>query len=224
MEENVYLSNVTPVTVRSQPISFNHRLIIHDYFDNAALFIPIIDVLNNCSPDDKIEIHINSGGGSAAIASGVVHAINKCPAEIHCVITGDCASAATLIALACDSVEVADDSLFLFHSSSYSFDGNAQDVKEFSEYSYEWNKKLLDRHYENFLTPDEIEDLIRNKRQLYMSSEEFLTRYRNRAQKLAEINDDFNSSDIKAMKKLTKDKLIGILTGEISFEEAIGEI
>lgn len=64
---------------------------------------------------DSLEVHLNSGGGDVFAARGIAAMLKGCGRKTKCCIEGLCASAATLIACACDEVEAQAGSLYMIH-------------------------------------------------------------------------------------------------------------
>ena len=86
-------------------------------------------------------IRINSGGGSLATANMLVNAIRESQAHVHGFIESTCASAATLVYLACHSYSLSEDADMMIHTSSSMYGG-----KEHEQHSY------ITHHLMNLLT------------------------------------------------------------------------
>lgn len=81
---------------------------------------------------ENITLHINSPGGDVFDARAIATAIKNHKATVTAKIDGLAASAATYIALAADSVEMADGSFFMIHKGWTFTMGNADDLRETS--------------------------------------------------------------------------------------------
>ena len=55
-----------------------------------------------------------------------------------------------------------------------------QDTKEHVDFTFKQCKKFLHEEYKYFFSEDEINDMIENKREVYMDIDEFITRYEQR--------------------------------------------
>ena len=55
-----------------------------------------------------------------------------------------------------------------------------QDVREHVDFTFKQCRKFLHEEYKHFFTEDEIDDMIENKREVYMDIDEFITRYEQR--------------------------------------------
>ena len=86
--------------------------------------------------DDKIILRLSSPGGLVDVASeirGEIAMRRMRGQEINILIDGICASAATLIALACENIQILDTAVFMIHRSSMTYDhwgnGNEEDFR-----------------------------------------------------------------------------------------------
>jgi len=77
-----------------------------------------------------IELHINSPGGDAFDGITIMNALASHPASVHGVIDGLAASAASIIAMGCDSLTVMPGSQVMIHNASGMCIGNAADMKQ----------------------------------------------------------------------------------------------
>lgn len=55
-----------------------------------------------------------------------------------------------------------------------------QDVREHADFTFKQCRKFLHEEYKHFFTEEEIEDMIENKREVYMDIDEFIIRYEQR--------------------------------------------
>ena len=77
----------------------------------------------------KILLWTNCPGGDVFEARAMMAAIAEHPAEIVARIDGLCASAATALTLACDSVEIVDGAFYMIHQAWTFAMGNADDMR-----------------------------------------------------------------------------------------------
>lgn len=114
-------------------------------------------------------IEINSGGGSViegnAIANFVKSIEQPTKAKIHFA-----ASMATIIALACDEVEIASNGQFMIHAPSTQSMGNADDLREDAELLDSFQKNFVDVYSaKTGLDKEEISEML--KKDTYMDAE-----------------------------------------------------
>jgi ATP-dependent protease ClpP protease subunit len=138
-------------------------------------FIAHVSILNGATEDDLVIMHVSSLGGSLGAVDYLLYAMENCLAEIHVEATGYLMSAATLIPLYADKVNISDNCEILIHNCTWGNGGKHSDVMEYALYSDKMNKLLLDRYYGDMFTADEMEKLYAGK-QFYMTNEEYLDR------------------------------------------------
>lgn len=75
-------------------------------------------------------VRINSGGGDVFAGFAIANMIERYQGRTHAVIDGLCASIATQIALACDSVEMPENAYFMMHRPFSEASGTAEDIRK----------------------------------------------------------------------------------------------
>lgn len=78
----------------------------------------------------RIELHINSGGGSVFEGVAIYNALLNHPAHIVSIVDGVAASAASFIAMAGQEIEVEKTARLMIHEASGACLGTAQDMRE----------------------------------------------------------------------------------------------
>ena len=73
--------------------------------------------------------------------------MSKCQAEIVGVLSGTVASAATMIALHCDKLEIAEYTAFMIHSASGGISGKSHETKAYMEFNDILLKELFNKIY-----------------------------------------------------------------------------
>jgi ATP-dependent protease ClpP protease subunit len=91
-------------------------------------------------------------------------------------LSGTVASIATIIALACDSIEVADYIQFMIHNYSSGASGKGHEMKAQMDFTDAELNKAFSEIYAGFLTNHEMELVIAGK-DLWMGKSELLSRY-----------------------------------------------
>lgn len=90
----------------------------------------LIDELAELGNLDVIEVHINSGGGSVYGGNAIYNALKMNSAKIEVFIEGLAASMASVIAMAGDVVNMADNSLMMIHDPWTWTEGNAEELRK----------------------------------------------------------------------------------------------
>lgn len=113
-------------------------------------------------------------------------------------VEGSCMSAATLLFLMGDEFTVSDHSVFLFHNYSGGVVGKGAEIYHGVMHERKWTEKLLREAYENFLTEEEISQLLEDK-DIWMDAQTVVTRLKEKGTK----SDD---TLVKPKKKTSKKK------------------
>lgn len=170
------------------------------YINSPAQFSQIVTVLNNMKPDDDMVINLCSLGGSLSAISSLLHAIQKTDGHVHICATGSNASAATLVLLAGDSFELSEDFEALIHNGSFGVGGNFNEVKAQADFAIKHMEKTLRRHYEDFLTEEELVELFKGV-DIALGPEEWCARATTRIEKMQKKIEAVQKEAQKALRK-----------------------
>ena len=169
------MSDMSNRLLRKEMSSTLYEYYLVDDIGEPSDYIEICDVLRSASPNDEVLIRINSGGGSLATANMVVNAIRESQAHVHGFIESTCASAATLIYLACHSYSLSEDADMMVHTSSSMYGGKEHEQHSYVTFSRKKIHKMVRERYAGFLTETEIENVL-NGQDYYFDSEEIAER------------------------------------------------
>lgn len=134
----------------------------------------------NLAASKTITLHINNGGGFEQGSSTICQALRKTKAKTVANLSGIVASAATIVTMECDDIEVAPDVMFMIHESSFdNLGGKFSDMKTFQDFYHTHTKAMTRGAYLGFLTEDEL-DRIHNGKELWFNAEEVLQRWENK--------------------------------------------
>lgn len=95
---------------------------------NAGDFVRELRALE-AAGNSRIDIRMNSGGGSVFDGLAIFNAIKNCKAKTVGYIDGICASMCTVIAVACTEVHMSSMAMFMTHRASAFAMGNANDMR-----------------------------------------------------------------------------------------------
>jgi len=166
----------------SRPSSYMHSFYLYE-ISSAEAYTDWLDTIRNCTENDVVKIHINSPGGDLLSTIQIIRALQETLATVICSVEGQCMSAATLIFLQADVVEVSEHSMFMFHNYSGGTFGKGGEMMDQLKYEAEWSKKMFGDIYDDFLTDEELEAMFNNK-DIWMTGEEVTERIRQRAERL----------------------------------------
>ena len=124
----------------------------------------------------EVRLIINNGGGQLSSMLSIITSIGKCQCPVVGVLSGTVASAATMIALECDKLEVAPYTSWLTHTYSGGLAGKGNEI----EAQYEFEKKHIPNIFKGihkgFLTTAEINRVLKGK-DMWMDKDEIEKRF-----------------------------------------------
>lgn len=167
------------VPIVSSEDEVNHSVYINDEIGDPGNYSKLIQFLSMLDVDDTVKFHINSPGGIIDSGFMIIDAIDKCKAHTIAVLTGSVASAATVITLACDEIEVADYTSFMIHAASGGYGGKMHETKAYVEFSNRELTNALTSIYKGFLTDEEILQVLDGK-DIWLNKAEVLERWENK--------------------------------------------
>lgn len=124
-----------------------------------------------------VNLILNTPGGSTGSAFMITDAMKACKYPIHGVITGSVASAGTVLAMYCDTIEVADYSDFMVHNYSHGAAGSGAQVKEYVNFADREFSKAVKEIYAGFLTEDEMRQVSEQDKEIWLNKDEVLSRW-----------------------------------------------
>lgn len=138
---------------------------LHEYYlfgeiTEASNYIDLIDTLRSANENDQFVIRINSGGGLLSTANCIINAINECQAHVHGVIESECASAATMILLACHSYSLGEEAEFMIHTSSSFYGGKENEQYSYMQHSRNKIHRMMKDRYLGFLSETELQAVL----------------------------------------------------------------
>lgn len=89
-----------------------------------------IDNLQGLSVGDRVNLYINSMGGSVKEALGIYNVLQRCPAEVFAYIDGFAASAASVIAMAAKAVIMPRNTAMMIHNARWGAYGNPEELRK----------------------------------------------------------------------------------------------
>lgn len=125
---------------------------------------------------DSVRLHLNNIGGNFYGMLSIIASMKKCNCEITGVISGYVASAATMIALQCDKLEVADYTSWLTHYYSGESGGKGNEIKARHDFESIEIPKVFKELHKDFLTPTEITRVIDGK-DMWFNKDQILERF-----------------------------------------------
>jgi ATP-dependent protease ClpP protease subunit len=172
-----------------QKDSFTHRAAVnlHQFYLSGTIgpsdeYVEWFDVIRNSGDNDIIKIYINSYGGDLFTAIQFLRVLQETSAAVVVSVEGACMSAATMIFLCADQIEVSEHSAFMFHNYSGGAIGKGGEMLDQLIHERAWSEKMLRDVYEDFLTEKEIMSILDNK-DIWMDGEEVVKRLEKKIKK-----------------------------------------
>lgn len=131
--------------------------------DDCVTYRNFINELNGLGDKKSINVVIHSTGGDVFAANAIYSALVMNKAKITGTIIGICASAATIILMACDSRRIAKNAILMAHNPSVSLWGSyqADELLKMAEVTNQVKKSIVTAYMERLnKTEEEINQLM----------------------------------------------------------------
>lgn len=155
--------------------AYTHEFYLSGTIEEPQEYVEWFNIIRNASEYDTIKVYINSGGGDLATALQFMRVLSDTEAGTVCSVEGSCMSAATMIMLACDEIEVSPHSMFMVHNYSGGTIGKGGEMADQIMFEREWSRRFLSEIYNWFLSTEEIESIL-NSRDIWLHSEDAVER------------------------------------------------
>jgi ATP-dependent protease ClpP protease subunit len=156
MEVQIPLGSKPKVVFKDNSNGKNvYSIYIYDDIGYPDEYIKELRTLDSAQSHDLVNIYIGSNGGMLDTTIALVEHIRKCKAQTIALVSF-AASAATVIALACDGVYMYPHSYFMTHNFSTASSGKGAELKARASFDDEWSKAIFEDLYAGFMTEQEI--------------------------------------------------------------------
>lgn len=146
------------------PLARKYEIYLNGEIKSPGYYSKIIDMIRNASELDLIVFRINSVGGDSATAIQFRAAISQSSAHTVGCVEGNCLSAATMILLACDQIEIMSNSTLMIHNYSAVFStGKGGELYDQISFTRKWSEDFLKSVYSGFLDESEIQNVLDGK-------------------------------------------------------------
>ena len=157
------------------------KAFIDENVKEAKYYRNLIHTIDSLSEDDIVWLSINTYGGHLDGAIAIINAIQNTSANVHCHIDGIAANAGSLIALASPSVSVSPYASMMIHAATFGAYGKQSDVISHASFVDKQVKDLMHNIYKDFLTADELSEVLMGK-EMWFNSDEIIERLQRREQ------------------------------------------
>ena len=138
MKQKMNNEDVLDLLQTYEQLGYSLSSITHNKFEfnldedikEPSYYRSLIEVLNNATEQDLVVLNINSGGGHLDSAISIIDALRNTRANTLAWISGSAYSAAGIIALSCQNLEVGEFATLMAHNSQYGLGGYTTDIKD----------------------------------------------------------------------------------------------
>lgn len=167
--------------------SSGYRVFLNDKIETPDYYNELCNLLFDADASKTVEFVINNNGGMADSAFMIHHAIRTCKATTVARVSGTAASAATIIAMACNRLEAAPYTSFMIHNYSGGYGGKGHEMKAQQEFQDTCMSEAFRDIYRGFLTEEEMDFVIEGK-DMWIGTAELESRWKQRARKSDKVN------------------------------------
>lgn len=144
-----------------------------DIFEGTVSAKDFVEELQNIGPG-KINVHINSFGGSVADGLAIYNAMKRHHASVYTYNDGVCMSVASLILMGGEVVNAADNSLTMIHAPWVIAAGNAVEFREKAEMLDTFAKAMASAYARNGIDPEYIMSMLTDGKDHVFTADEAL--------------------------------------------------
>ena len=171
----------------SKPMATFHEFYLTGRIEEADEYISVFDMIRHATSEDVVKIYVNSPGGDLFTALQFGRAMGDSDATIIVSVEGQCCSAATIIALAADMVELSNHCVWMCHNYSSGMIGKGHELHSQAEFERDWSIKLMKDIYDGFLSESEIQRML-NAADLWMGADDVMERLNKRQKHMQKKN------------------------------------
>ena len=187
LEEIIKIKQNSNKLFASKPMATFHEFYLTGRIEEADQYIAVYDMIRHASEEDIIKIYVNSPGGDLFTALQFGRAMGDSDATIIVSVEGQCCSAATIIALAADMVELSNHCVWMCHNYSSGMIGKGHELHSQAEFERDWSIKLMKDIYDGFLSESEIQRML-NGADLWMGADDVMERLNKRQKHMQKKN------------------------------------
>ncbi len=136
------------------------------FSEDYVYYKQFIEELNNLGSREVINVHINSGGGDVFAAHAIFTNLKLNSAKVIALIEGICASAATVVAAAADTIRTAPNALIMYHNNKVGLYGyyETSDLEKLAEINRKVKQSIIESYRTKYdKTEEELNDLMNNE-------------------------------------------------------------
>ena len=186
------------------PVSTEYRYYLDTSVTETEDYHELTELLYNAGENDCVRIIISNFGGSLSTCVALVNAIRSCRALTIGVLASVAYSAGGAIWLACEGQEVGQHVGFMAHDGQGGSFGSLHQQKMSIEHDMAILRSLYTDVYEHFLTPEEIEVVLKNG-DLWIAGKDIVERLEKRDTLIKEHQEQAVAQQEAAMEEMFDD-------------------
>ena len=186
-------------------VNYEVTVPLDEVVNKPSYYRHVAEKISGLSKGDLVKFKINSPGGSMYGMFSLLSALEETEASSMAILEGEVASAASIIALSCDTVIVASNATMMIHNISFGSNGKMSDVQRHVEFTKRQSERLIDSTYEGFLSPEEIKDVHKGL-EIWLDADEILVRLEARQAYFEEKYKDEHKEDYPGLDTAEKNK------------------
>lgn len=191
LEEIIKIKQNSNKLFASKPMATFHEFYLTGRIEEADEYISVFDMIRHAREEDVVKIYVNSPGGDLFTALQFGRAMGDSDATIIVSVEGQCCSAATIIALAADMVELSNHCVWMCHNYSSGMIGKGHELHSQAEFERDWSIKLMKDIYDGFLSESEIQRML-NGADIWMGTDDVMERLNKRQKHMQKKNKSKN--------------------------------
>jgi len=123
-------------------------------------YFDLVEEMESLSENDIVDLKVNSPGGRLDGLIYLINAIRDCEAPVIGTLSGEAASAATVILLSCDGLCIKPYSTMMIHSASFGGYNHQSNMVSQTIFVDKQARKILTDAYQDFVSPSELESVF----------------------------------------------------------------
>lgn len=191
LEEIIKIKQNSNKLFASKPMATFHEFYLTGRIEEADQYIAVFDMIRHATSEDVVKIYVNSPGGDLFTALQFGRSMGDSDATIIVSVEGQCCSAATIIALAADMVELSNHCVWMCHNYSSGMIGKGHELHSQAEFERDWSIKLMKDIYDGFLSESEIQRML-NGADIWMGTDDVMERLNKRQKHMQKKNKSKN--------------------------------
>lgn len=147
--------------------------------ESADKYVDVFDCLMQATAGDVVAFHLNTPGGDLNTALQIIDAIESTPATTIGFLEGEVCSAGSMIAMACENVEISEYAQMMIHTFTQGMWGKFSDIQTSTDFHTKWWKEVFEKIYKDFCTKEEMAQILAGK-ELWLNATQCAERFKHR--------------------------------------------